>query len=101
MRPLRRLQLIALLILLPFVLVAQGSSSDLRQDLARLRQGEGITGLPPADSVTQGARRISAGTTVNGTIVARGPVDVYGKVNGSVVSLLGDVVMHPGGSVTG
>jgi hypothetical protein len=38
---------------------------------------------------------------VRGTIVARGPIDVSGLVEGSVVSLNGDVTIHSGGRVTG
>lgn len=92
----------ALLFLLPGALVAQGASgAGLSRDLERLRKGEQIAGVPPADSVSPGARSIAAGTTVKGTIVARGPVDVFGRVDGSVVSLAGDVTVHRGGVVTG
>ncbi len=90
-----------LLIAGPAALLAQGTRPGLERDLDRLRQGEQVSGLPPADSVTQGPRRIAAGTTVTGTVVARGAVDVFGKVTGSVVSLGGDVVVHPGGSIGG
>ena len=92
----------ALLFLLPGALVAQGASgAGLSRDLERLRKGEQIAGVPPADSVSPGARSIAAGTTVKGTIVARGPVDVFGRVDGSVVSFAGDVTVHRGGVVTG
>lgn len=92
----------ALLFLLPGALVAQGASdAGLSRDLERLRKGEQIAGVPPADSVSPGARSIAAGTTVNGTIVALGPVEVFGRVDGSVVSLAGDVTVHRGGVVTG
>jgi len=92
----------ALLFLLPGALVAQGASgAGLSRDLERLSKGEQIAGVPSADSVSPGARAIAAGTTVTGTIVARGPVDVFGRVDGSVVSLAGDVTVHRGGVVTG
>ena len=85
----------ALLSLLPGALVAQGASSaDLSRDLERLTKGEQIAGVPPADSVAPGARTIPANTTVRGTVVAQGPVDVRGRVDGSVVSLHGDVIVH-------
>jgi hypothetical protein len=74
---------------------------DDARDLERLARGEQIANLPPADSVTNGPRRIPAGTTVKGTVVARGPVDVLGTVTGSVVSLAGDVTVHRGGMVRG
>ena len=92
----------ALLVLLPGALLAQGASgSGLSRDLERLRNGEQIADVPPAESVWPGARTIAAGTTVKGTIVARGAVEVFGRVDGSVVSLAGDVTVHRGGVVTG
>lgn len=90
----------ALLLLLPGVLVAQaGSRAALSRDLERLSKGELIAGLPVADSVTAGPRSVPAGTVVHGSIVAQGPVDVFGRVDGSVVSLAGDVTVHSGGIV--
>jgi hypothetical protein len=87
---------------LPGALVAQGASrADLNRDLQRLAKGEQIVGVPPVDSVAPGARTIPVNTTVHGTVVAQGPVDVSGRVEGSVVSLHGDVNVHKGGVVTG
>lgn len=92
----------ALLSLLPSALSAQGAgSADLSRDLERLRKGEKISGLPPASAVAPGARTIPAGIVVKETVVARGPVDVYGQVDGTVVSLTGDVTVHAGGLVSG
>lgn len=93
-------------LLLPRAISAQvaapaPSTQDVRRDLDRLATGEQVAGLPPADSVTSGPRTIARGTTVKGTVVARGPVDVFGTVTGTVVSLAGDVVVHQGGVVTG
>lgn len=86
----------------PSVLAAQGvSAADLVRDLDRLRRGEQVAGLPNGDSVLVGGRSIAAGTVAKGTIVARGPVEVFGRVEGSVVSLAGDVTVHRGGIVTG
>lgn len=76
-------------------------SPSVARDLERLAKGDLIAGLPPADSVSPGARTIPAGTTVRGGVVARGPVEVRGTVDGPVVSLSGDVIVHPGGIVTG
>jgi len=88
--------------LLPSALMAQASSTpDIGQALQQLAKGEQIGGLPPADSVSPGPRTVPAGTTVKGTIVARGAVDVAGTVEGSVVSLGGDVTVRRGGHVTG
>jgi hypothetical protein len=103
MRLLTRLLLAIIGILpLPGVLGAQGGArQDIAKDLERLGKGESISGLPPADSVSPGPRTIPAGTTARGTIVARGPIVVAGRVDGSVVSLAGDVTVSRGGVVTG
>ena len=94
--------LLALVVAVPGAAAAQERTGDgLGRDLERLKRGEQVAGVPPADSVAPGARSVPAGTTVTGTIVARGPVDVFGKVVGSVVSLAGNVIVHRGGTVTG
>jgi hypothetical protein len=96
--------LVAALIVFPGALAAQGtgaSTSDLNRDLERLAKGEQIVGVPSADSVAPGARTIPANSVVRGTVVAQGRVDVLGRIEGSVVSLGGDVIVHSGGIVTG
>lgn len=94
--------LAAVLAFLPGALGAQGrTGTDVSRDLERLRGIEGISNLPAPDDVAPGPRSIPAGTTVRGSVVARGPVDVSGRVEGSVVSLAGDVTVHRGGIVTG
>lgn len=93
--------LCALGLLLPGASGAQGVRADSSSELDRLRRGESITNLPPADSIAPGARAIAAGSIVNGTVLARGPIVVAGTVNGSVVSLGGDVTVARGGVVTG
>ncbi|HET9011696.1 MAG TPA: polymer-forming cytoskeletal protein [Gemmatimonadaceae bacterium] len=81
---------------------AQDSSrASLVRDLDRLAKAESIGNLPSPDSVSRGPRTIAAGSTVRGTVVARGPVLVAGRVDGSVVSLAGDVTVAKGGVVTG
>ena len=92
----------AVILVFPGALGAQGTArTDVNRDLERLSRNEAIADLPVADSVAPGARSISAGSTVHGTVVARGPIDVLGRVEGSVVSLSGDVTVHRGGVVTG
>ena len=97
--------LVAALFLFPGALAAQGtgaSKNDLKLDLERLSKGEQVIGgVPPADSVAPGPRTIPANTTVRGTVVALGAIDVLGRVEGSVVSLRGDVTVRKGGVVTG
>jgi hypothetical protein len=102
MRPHLRALLTLLAALLPSALCAQSDSTrELNRALERLARGEQIAGLPPADSVAPGDRTVPAGTTVHSTIVARGPIEVAGTVEGSVVSLGGDVTVRRGGHVTG
>ncbi|MEO8563201.1 MAG: polymer-forming cytoskeletal protein [bacterium] len=102
MRPHLRALITLLAALLPSALWAQSDSTrELSRVLERLAKGEQIQGLPPADSVAPAGRVIPAGATVHGTVVARGPVDVSGTVEGSVVSLVGDVTIRSGGRVTG
>jgi hypothetical protein len=105
MRASVRLRLALLAVLFPAVpgsLPAQDAvRAEIVRDLERLARVERITDLPPADSVTLGPRTVPAGTTVRGSVVARGPVVVAGRVEGSVVSLAGDVTVARGGAVTG
>ena len=92
----------ALCVVLPGVAGAQAVNRDSNaRDLERLARAEFISALPPADSIAAGGRTIPSGVIVEGTIVARGPVVVAGRVDGSVVSLAGDVTLRPGGVVTG
>ena len=97
-----RLVAAALALLAPALLLAQRTDrAEVARNLGRLNAGEHITGLPPVDSVAPAGRVIPAGSVVRGTVVARGPVDVAGRVEGSVVSLTGDVTIRHGGVVTG
>ena len=94
--------LLLALVAAPWALGAQGASrADVVRDLDRLKRGEQVASLPVADSVTAGGRTIAAGAVAKGTIVARGPVEVFGRVEGSVVSLGGNVTVHREGVVTG
>ena len=98
--------LVALLALLSLpvvrLLAAQDAArTDVARDLVRLGARESIANLPAADSVTMGPRSIPAGTTVRGSVVARGPIVVAGRVEGAVVSLGGNVTIQRGGVVTG
>ena len=79
----------------------QTGDAGIVRDLERLATRERVVNLPPPDSVTLGPRTIPAGVTVRGAVVARGPVVVAGRVEGSVVSLAGDVTVPRGGVVTG
>lgn len=79
----------------------QKDTAALAQDIAKQR-ATGDTHLPNADRFTIGDRTIAEKTSVDGPIaVARGNLDVYGTVNGDVVTLDGDIRVHHGGKVTG
>jgi hypothetical protein len=58
--------------------------------------------LPSIDRFSWGDLSIPAGATVDGPVAAaRGNVNVRGLVNGDVFAVVGDVVVHSGGEVTG
>ncbi len=80
----------------------QHLDSRLRADIGRLGASLGLPHVPPADSFALGGRTIPAGATVNGDVaVANGPLEIDGRVNGDAIALRGDVVVRPGGVVTG
>lgn len=55
-----------------------------------------------ADAAPSGALVVPAGATQTGSVIlVRGPVDVYGTVHGDVLTMFGDVVVHPGAHVDG
>lgn len=75
--------------------------ADVAQQVAA-RRSAGETYLPDADVFTVGNRTIAVNTVVDGPIaVARGNLDIYGTVNGSVFALDGDIRVHKGARVTG
>ncbi len=94
---------VALLVALlaPVAMHGQARTGAAQTDLARLARVEGLHALPVADSVDAGARSVPSGAVVMRSVVARGRVDVAGRVQGDVVSLGGDVVLHPGAVITG
>jgi hypothetical protein len=76
-------------------------SARLEQEIAQQR-AEGAKYLPDADKFTFGDRTIATDTRVDGPIaVAHGNLDVFGIVDGDVVTLDGDVRVHRNGRVTG
>lgn len=102
MRARPRTLVVALLFLLPGALAAQvASRADLDRDLERLSKGERIAGVPPADSVVAGNHVVPSGTVYKGTIVSQGSLSILGRVEGSAISLKGDVTVGPGASITG
>jgi cytoskeletal protein CcmA (bactofilin family) len=98
--------LLSIAAVVPCALSAQGAGPARAQgdtssgDLARLRR-ESIAGLSAEDTIASTGRTIPVGAIVHGNVLARGPVVVAGQVDGSVVSLAGDVTVRRGGIVTG
>jgi hypothetical protein len=81
---------------------SQAARDSLARELRLIADDPQGLRLPPVDSITVGARRIEAGTRIPGSVVvARGDLDVYGKVDGNAVAIGGDVIVHPGGMVGG
>ncbi len=77
------------------------ATAQLSKDIAD-RRAAGDKHLPDADNFTFGDRTIAAHTSIDGPIaVARGNLDVYGTVEGDVVTVAGDIRVHDGGRVTG
>ena len=80
---------------------ATEQTAELTATLARLAS-EDIPRLPDAAAFQAGARTIAAGDRVAGPVaVSGGSADVFGTVDGDVVTFLGDIIVHNGGSVTG
>jgi hypothetical protein len=74
----------------------------LRTEIAVLSRLMRRSGLPAADSFAVGNLEVPAGTTRRGPVaVARGNLGIRGRVEGDAIALHGDVVIHPGGHVTG
>ena len=58
--------------------------------------------VPPQDSIPAGDRTIAGGATARGPVVAsRGNLEVRGTIDGDAVVYDGDIVLHPGGRITG
>jgi hypothetical protein len=77
-------------------------SERLRSRIDQLRAAPETRRVPPADSFTVGPRTIPSAATASGPVaVAEGTLDVFGRVEGSVYALDGDIVVHQGGVVTG
>jgi hypothetical protein len=75
---------------------------QIQTEVAILRATRLAGPIPPAERFIVGGRRVGPGETVRGTVaVARGPVEVYGRVEGDAIALHGDVVVHEGGVVRG
>ena len=65
-------------------------------------RARGAQSVPAPGSFNYGDRAVPAGRTISGSVaVARGNLDVYGKIAGDAYVVGGDIRIHPGGEVTG
>lgn len=81
------------------------ASTAARDSVAQLldsARARGSGALPSADRFAWGDLTIPADATVDGPVaVARGTVNVRGRVHGDVFAVFGDIIVHPSGDVTG
>lgn len=107
MRPFRRALLALALVTVATPILAQrnvppGAADALRRDIGRSARDPQAVALPPVDSFALGGRVIAAGETVTGRAAAAyGDLVVHGTVAGDAVVLDGDIVLQPGGRITG
>ena len=84
------------------VRLSASAGDSLKQLIARFRRDPEAVALPPNDQIAMGGRTIPAGSQVDGPVAsAGGPLHVYGTVNGDAIAIGSDVIVHPGGRVTG
>jgi hypothetical protein len=75
---------------------------QIRREVAILRTMRLDEHVPPADSFIIGGRTVSPGDTLRGVVaVARGPLEVRGRIEGNALALHGDIVVGEGGVITG
>jgi hypothetical protein len=83
-------------------LLSRTAIDSLKDLITRFRRDPEAVPLPPADQVAMGGKTVPAGTEVVGPVAAAGgPLHVYGTVNGDAIAIGSDVIVHPGGKVTG
>lgn len=76
--------------------------ASVRAQIRSLRESRELGELPPDEAFVVGGRTIPAGTTVRGpAYVASGPLVVEGTLEGGALAVQGDVVVRPGGAITG
>jgi len=82
--------------------LSEEAVDSLRKLIDRFRRDPEAARLPATDEIVMGGRTIAAGTRLDGPVAtAGGPLHVFGTVDGDAVAVGGDVIVHPGGRVTG
>jgi hypothetical protein len=80
----------------------QAVPGQIRTEVLLLRLLHLDEHVPPADSFIIGGRTVGAGETVPGVVaVARGPLEVRGRIEGNALALHGDIILYPGGLIRG
>lgn len=76
--------------------------ATVRTRIDQLRESKELGEIPATDSFAVGGRTISPGVKVAGPVyTAAGPLVVEGTIEGRALAVQGDVIVRPGGSVTG
>ena len=76
--------------------------NQLRTEILLLRQVFGSLRAPKADSFKVGNQVVPAETVHPGTFaIARGNLEVRGRISGDAIAVHGDITVLPGGSVAG
>jgi hypothetical protein len=89
---------------IPPMMAPPGSemTEAMRKDIDRARHDPASISIPGTDAFSVGPRAVDSTAKIEGTIATvDGPVMVIGRVDGDVVSVDGDIVIHPSGHVTG
>lgn len=80
----------------------QDAATPRLADVLASHSGGGIPALPPAEKFTPGPVTVAAGRRVAGPIaVSGGNAEIFGTVDGDVVTYRGDVTVHNRAEVTG
>jgi hypothetical protein len=75
---------------------------QIRREVAILRLMRLDGHVPPADSFIIGGRTVAPEDTMRGVVaVARGPLEVRGRIDGNALALHGDIIIYPGGVIRG
>jgi hypothetical protein len=84
------------------VRLSSEAKDSLTELVGRFRKDPEAVALPPNEQIAMGGRSIAAGVQVAGPVaVAGGPLHVFGTINGDAIAVGSDVIVHPGGRVTG
>jgi hypothetical protein len=84
------------------VALSETAIDSLRELVTKFRRDPEAVPMPDDDEIAMGGHTVEAGARVDGPFaVAGGPLNVFGTVNGDAIAIGSDIVIHPGGQVTG